>query len=211
MLPGMSDTTPDPTARQTGANDATRAMLPVAEAAAALGITSDAVRARIRRGKMHGEKRGGAWFVFVPDTERPDSDTTEPDELIDRRDTEPGEPDTTENVTTLNTADATTRPHDATANATDTTAVNIALVELVDDLTRRNADLSAAAAMWQTRAAHLEDRLRQLSAGGSDQAEATESPESTAQSTNTGTYRVRTSTSTAGILERLRRWLRRSD
>ena len=86
-MPVMNDATPNPTARQTGATDTTRVMLPVAEAAAALGITSDAVRARIRRGKMHGEKRGGAWFVFVQAFEKPDNETTEPDESIYKRPT----------------------------------------------------------------------------------------------------------------------------
>ena len=42
------------------------------------------------------------------------------------------------------------------------------LTTLIDDLTQRNADLLAAAAMWQTRAAHLENQLKQLSAGTTD-------------------------------------------
>ena len=36
---------------------------------------------------------------------------------------------------------------------------------MIDDLTRRNAELAAAAAMWETRAAHLEDQLKQLAPG----------------------------------------------
>jgi hypothetical protein len=45
-------------------------------------------------------------------------------------------------------------------------AIDIApLVELVDDLTRRNADLAAAAAMWQIRARQAEEQLLQLTAG----------------------------------------------
>lgn len=41
--------------------------VPVAAAAAALGITADAVRARIRRGSLQATKRDGTWFVMVPD------------------------------------------------------------------------------------------------------------------------------------------------
>jgi hypothetical protein len=193
MMPGMSDTT-DPTPRQVGATDTTQVMLPVATAAAALGITSDAVRARIRRGKMHGEKRGGAWFVSIPETERPDSDTTEPDEIPKRRDSES---DTAESVTTQGTTDA-----------TDTTTVNVALVELVDDLTRRNADLSAAAAMWQTRAAHLEDQLKQLTAGGRDPHEAFIAPESAGVDAKNSNIRTGGNERAAGLLATLRRWLR---
>ena len=57
------------------------------------------------------------------------------------------------------------------------TTVDLApLTDLIDDLTRRNADLAAAAAMWQTRAAHLENELKQLTAG--DSAKTVPEPES---------------------------------
>lgn len=62
----------------------------VAEAARILGISHDAVRARIRRGTLEAVKEGGTWRVMVPD----DTDTTEtghattadssPDALIDQ-------------------------------------------------------------------------------------------------------------------------------
>jgi len=60
----------------------------VATAAALLGITSDAVRARIRRGSLTAEKRAGRWFVFLPerDTKR---DTARHDAT--ERDTPTGE------------------------------------------------------------------------------------------------------------------------
>ena len=41
-------------------------VLPVPQAAARLGITPDAVRARLHRGTLAGEKEGGAWRVFFP-------------------------------------------------------------------------------------------------------------------------------------------------
>ena len=37
--------------------------VPIAEAAKHLGMTADAVRKRLQRGTLAGEKRGGAWFV----------------------------------------------------------------------------------------------------------------------------------------------------
>lgn len=48
----------------------------VAEAADRLGVTHDAVRARIRRGTLEGEKEGGNWFVFLPRDAQPDTDAT---------------------------------------------------------------------------------------------------------------------------------------
>lgn len=58
---------------------------------------------------------------------------------------------------------------DTTRSATrhDTTSRDAIepLAEAIRDLTQRNEELSAAAAMWQTRAAHLEQQLLQLTAG----------------------------------------------
>jgi hypothetical protein len=39
--------------------------VPVAVAAENLGITQEAVRKRMRRGTLRGEKRGAAWFVLL--------------------------------------------------------------------------------------------------------------------------------------------------
>ena len=44
-----------------------REALPLAEAAACLGITPDALRMRIRRGRAEGFKRGGRLFVYLPE------------------------------------------------------------------------------------------------------------------------------------------------
>lgn len=38
----------------------------VAEAAQRLGVSHDAIRARLRRGTIDGEKRGDEWIVFLP-------------------------------------------------------------------------------------------------------------------------------------------------
>ncbi len=61
----------------------------------------------------------------------------------------------------------TTRPTNHTTTPTDhRPTIDLApLTDLIDDLTRRNTDLAATAAMWQTRAAHLEDQIKQLATG----------------------------------------------
>jgi excisionase family DNA binding protein len=62
----------------------------VAEAARRLGITDDAVRARIRRGTLRGEKVGAVWRVRLPTGATPEParhDTT--DRRATRRDPEP--------------------------------------------------------------------------------------------------------------------------
>jgi hypothetical protein len=68
----MTDTTP-PGRRQDARQDAARpATVPVAEAARRLGVTPDAVRRRLQRGTLAGEKRAGVWQVagaaLPPDT-----------------------------------------------------------------------------------------------------------------------------------------------
>jgi len=57
----MTDRTTD---RDRQAGD--RTVLSVPRAAERLGITPDAVRARLHRGTLAGEKAGGAWRVFFP-------------------------------------------------------------------------------------------------------------------------------------------------
>ena len=43
-----------------------RDLLPMREAAAVLGVTQDAIRARIRRGTIEARKESGRWMVAVP-------------------------------------------------------------------------------------------------------------------------------------------------
>jgi hypothetical protein len=59
----MSDRTTD---RDRQATD--RTVLSVPHAAAQLGITPDAVRSRLHRGTLAGEKRSGVWRVFFSPT-----------------------------------------------------------------------------------------------------------------------------------------------
>jgi excisionase family DNA binding protein len=79
----MTDRTP-PTARQ----DGDRMVLSVAEAAAHLGVTPDAVRARLHRGTLFGVKDGGEWRVYLdpPPADRQDTrqDATAPKQDTDR-------------------------------------------------------------------------------------------------------------------------------
>jgi len=63
----------------------------IAEAAKRLGVSTDAVRKRLNRGQLDGEKVGGVWVVFLPaetsqtthgeyfDRNRPEADRTGPD------------------------------------------------------------------------------------------------------------------------------------
>ncbi len=59
------DTTRDTTDRATRHD-----VVSVIEAAIALGITPDAVRARLRRGSLAGEKQGTTWMVHIDDARR---------------------------------------------------------------------------------------------------------------------------------------------
>jgi len=80
--------------------DTDRIGLSVPQAARRLDITPDAVRARLHRGTLAGEKRGGEWRVWLPDGspdpalpgDRQDADRTDPvgkqDPTGHRQDTE---------------------------------------------------------------------------------------------------------------------------
>jgi hypothetical protein len=72
------------------------------------------------------------------------------------------------------------------------------LVDLVERQAAELQRLAASNAMWQTRAAHLEDQLKQLSAGEPVSQTVPEPPGST-QTNETGPR---------GLLDRVRRWLK---
>jgi hypothetical protein len=55
-----------------------RHVVSAAVAAERLGLTPDAIRARIRRGTLVGEKRDGQWFVELPDQHYGDAAPTAP-------------------------------------------------------------------------------------------------------------------------------------
>jgi hypothetical protein len=57
---------------RTGASGANRRRLTVPQAAEALGVTVDAVRGRIRRGKLEAEHRSGAVYVWIDAPEEDD-------------------------------------------------------------------------------------------------------------------------------------------
>src|SRR5215210_712427 len=58
---------------RTGAAGADRRRLTVPQAAEALGVTVDAVRGRIRRGKLEAEHDAGAVYVWIDASEEADS------------------------------------------------------------------------------------------------------------------------------------------
>lgn len=58
--------------RQDNRQDADRTVLSVADAAARLHVTPDAIRARLHRGTLAGEKINGAWRVILP-ADQPDA------------------------------------------------------------------------------------------------------------------------------------------
>jgi excisionase family DNA binding protein len=89
-MPTMNDN--DARHDTTGMSHDTTPTVSVAEAAQRLGITDDAVRARIRRGTLAGEKVGAVWHIHLPTGATPEHeparhDTT--DRRATRRDPEP--------------------------------------------------------------------------------------------------------------------------
>ena len=140
MIPAMTDRPPTADQQDTGSRGSRG--LSVAAAADRLGLTPDAVRGRLHRGTLYGEKVGPEWRVFLSEEEASTANRQATQQLptVDQQDAAAGR-------------QATDRADDGP------------LVALVADLARRNEELAAAAAMWQARATHLEDRLLALSAG----------------------------------------------
>ena len=115
--------------------------IPMDDAAAALGITVNAVRQRLKRGTLRGHKTPAGWVVFLPTDQSTSSGHDQP---------------------------ATDRPqaHGRPPTNRPTDQVGIApLADLIADLTRENRELAAAAALWQERSRYLSERLQALEAG----------------------------------------------
>ncbi len=139
--------------------DSDAELVPIAEAAARLGISPEATRKRIQRGTLPGRKVAGAWYVdakavpaepagplATPPSGRPDA---VPTSLA-------GRPDD---------ADGTVQPRpDTTPPVVELEAVAV-LRDLLAEERERADRYMTAAALWQERARGFEERLLQLSAG----------------------------------------------
>jgi len=100
-----------------------------------LGISERAVRKRITAGTLDAHKEGNAWVVVLPSTTGAVPAAPAAPGAVPERGTEGG-------------------------------TVDVApLADLLADVTRRNEELAAAAALWQYRAMQAEERLAQLEAG----------------------------------------------
>lgn len=138
----------------------------VTTAAQILGISEEAVRARIRRGKLRAEKVGALWRIHL--------DRGTPAE-IPTRDSIDTTPDEVSRDTTQQTSSDQTRRDVAQHN---TAPVDLApLAEVIEAQTKQISELSAAVGMWQARAHHLEAQVKQLTATIEHTNEAAESPE----------------------------------
>jgi hypothetical protein len=118
--------------------DVTRqdATVGVVEAAHLLGTTTDAVRARLRRGTLQGHKVNGEWQVIIPAPTVGQQDATERQQ------------DATGNTDRI------------------ATTIDLApLVDHIAGLERQVQQLTEAATGWQIRARQAEDRLEALTTG----------------------------------------------
>jgi hypothetical protein len=72
-------------------NGANSPMLPLPEAAVALGISRDALRMRLARGRQAGERVGGVWYVHVSPEQRVEQPHEQPEPVREQPE-QPGEP-----------------------------------------------------------------------------------------------------------------------
>jgi len=142
--------------QQDGRQDADRpdvtrqdATVGVVEAAQLLGVTTDAVRARLRRGTLQGHKVEGEWLVSVPGA------------LSDRQD-----PTGSQQDATVGRRDATEHRQDEPTERDRTPTVDLApLVSHIATLEDQVQRLAESNTMWQIRARQAEEQLKQLTAG----------------------------------------------
>ena len=151
--------------------------LSIREAATRADVTEKTVRRWIKGGRLHALKLGGQYRITLADLDRA-RDTPSEGHVYPAG---THQPDSGHDSPRVDMSEGLDTGQGEGRHAAET--IDLApLTDLIDDLTRRNADLSAAAAMWQTRAAHLENELKQLTAGNVTPGNAPEAPESPQES-----------------------------
>jgi len=150
----MNDTTDDTSHNTTNVSHDTT--VDVATAAQLLDISEEAVRARIRRGKLAAEKVGALWRVHLPSGEH----VITPNTTVPSR-------DTTSRPITEHVAQHDTTPRDMDLEP---------LAAIIRDQNHRIEELAAAAAFWQVRAHQAEEQLKSLTAGETPPETAPEAP-----------------------------------
>ena len=166
---------------------ADRTGIPVATAARQLGVTPDAVRARLHRGTLLGHKVDGEWRVFLDPpadqvlserpTERQDGRHAP---TVDRSDTQQDSRQDT--ATARQDADRIRPDAEPTGRQDATGSLSIdlrPLTEIIERQAQQIQSLTEAATIWQFRAHQLEDQLKQLTAGDSVEPTMPESDQST--------------------------------
>jgi excisionase family DNA binding protein len=154
----------------------------IRDAATIAGVTEKTIRRWIKSGRLPAVKLGGQYRITIAALETASAATPEGDvqdtlpTSTQRLDTGHDSPrvDISEGIDTGHGEGRHADPVDLaplTALIDDLTRRH---AEQIDDFARRNADLAAAAAMWQTRAAHLENELKQLTAGTPETSESRE-------------------------------------
>jgi hypothetical protein len=134
--PDQEPTNPRPTT-----TDQESAPVTIGEAAAALSITANAIRQRLKRGTLAGDRTADGWVVWLP-TDRPTGHVVGRDRVGGCQPTD--------------------RPAiDQPADPIDLAPL-AGVIERQGDEIRRLAEASTA---WQFRALQAEERLKQLTAG----------------------------------------------
>ena len=156
IIADMTDTTDDASHNTTDVSHDTT--VDVTTAAELLGISEEAVRARIRRGKLVAEKVGALWRVHLSSGEH----VITPNTTVPSR-------DTTSRPITEHVAQHDTTPRDMDLEP---------LAAVIRDQNHRIEELAAAAAFWQVRAHQAEEQLKSLTSGETPPETAPEAVES---------------------------------
>jgi hypothetical protein len=132
--------------------DGDRIGLPVPEASTRLGVTPDAIRARLHRGTLDGEKAAGQWVVYLP------TETALPRTRLQR---DADSPPTGPQLDAAVGRQERDRAGPVTPSGVDLSPL-AELIERQGDEIRR---LAEASLVWQTRALQAEAKLLALGAG----------------------------------------------
>jgi excisionase family DNA binding protein len=213
MMLGMNDdqVRPDTPQIDTSAHGQTLDMsmdtaISIREASARANVTEKTIRRWIKSGRLHAIKLGGQYRITVADLERARHDAGQGD--IDVEEMSTHIPDAGQTPLRV---DMSGRPDSGQGDVQeeqDTGTVDLRpLVEHIAELERQLGQLTEAATIWQVRATQAERQLHQLTATIGEQHDAPQSIESADDTTQEPRVEGAGHERTAGLLDRLRRWI----
>ena len=201
MLPCMNNdqSRPDCDHLDMPAHDQTPDMS-IREASAIADVTEKTIRRWIKNDRLHAVKLGGQYRITVADLERARGDDVQTPDMQ--------RPNAGHDVSRVDMSERLDTGHDEGRQVS--APIDLApLVEHIASLEHQVGQLTETSTMWQIRAMHLEEQLKQLTTTVPSTDKAAESPQSDDTDDQAQSHQHEETHTPAGMWARLWQWMTR--